>query len=97
MVLSEEKIVGNAKEIDESVEEVVDLPTKDFSAAIIPEYSKPDVSPRPMGFQDSLKCVGEPIAEDDTEAPDSEDAERCGGCSWKECDVEWGEPAGVWN
>ena len=76
MVLSEENVVGNAKEIDESVEEVVDLPTKDFSAAIIPEYSKPDVSPRPMGFQDSLKCVGEPIAEDDTEAPDSDDAER---------------------
>jgi len=47
---------------------------------------------------DSLNCGtsdGEPIAEDDTEAPDSEDAERTGGISWKECEVECGEPAGV--
>lgn len=47
---------------------------------------------------DSWNCGtsdGEPIAEDDTEAPDSEDAESTGGISWNECEVECGEPAGV--
>lgn len=39
---------------------------------------------------------GEPMADEDTEAPDSEDAERTGGISWKEFEVEWGDPAGVW-
>jgi hypothetical protein len=51
-----------------------------------------------MWFHDSLNCGtvdGEPVAEDDTEALDSEDADRTGGKSWKECNVEWGDPAGV--
>jgi hypothetical protein len=73
---------------DAVVERSVDSPTKVLSAAIIPGYSKPDVSPNPTGFQGSLKCVGEPIADEDTDAPDSDDAERTGGCSWNECDVE---------
>jgi hypothetical protein len=77
------------------VEQTVDSPTKVFSAAIIPGYSKPELRPRPTEFQGSSKCVGEPIADDETEAPDSDEAERMGGCSWNECDVEWGEPAGV--
>jgi hypothetical protein len=76
----------------------VDLPTYDLSVATIPGYSYPVVTPSPIVLHESLKCGtsdGEPMAEDDTEAPDSEDAERMGGCSWKECEVEWGEPAGV--
>jgi hypothetical protein len=82
---------------EDVVEETVDSPTNVFSEAIMPGYSKPEVNPRPTGFQGSLKCVGEPIAEEDTEAPDSDEAERTGGCSWKECDAESGDPAGVWN
>ena len=73
---------------DTVVEETFDSPTKVLSPAIIPEYSKPDVSPSPVGFQGSLKCVGEPIADEFTDAPDSDEAERTGGCSWNECDVE---------
>jgi hypothetical protein len=95
---SERDVVGDTRKGDDHDDErTVDSPTKVFSVAIMPGYSNVDVSPRPIGFQDSWKCVGEPIADDDTEAPDSEDAERIGGCSWKECDIEWGEPAGVWN
>jgi hypothetical protein len=40
---------------DDDVDETVDSPTKALSAATIPGYSKLDVSPRPIGFQDSLK------------------------------------------
>lgn len=92
-------VVGDVTEEieDESFEGTVNSPTKLFSVATIPGYSNPVVSPSPIGPQDSLKCVGEPSAEDDTEAPDSEDADRTGGCSWNGCDWEWGEPAGVWN
>lgn len=87
---------GTMEESGEAVvEETLDLPTNVFSAANIPGYSKPDVKPSPTGFHDSWKWGGEPMAEEDTEAPDSEEAESTGGCSWKECDVEWGEPAGV--
>jgi hypothetical protein len=97
--LSERGVVGDIREEidDDTAERTVDSPTNVFSAAIMPWYSKLEVSPSPIGFQGSLYCVGEPIVEDDTEAPDSDEAERTGGCSWNECDVEWGEPAGVWN
>ena len=92
--------VGNAtKEEDKTLgERTVDLPTYDLSDATIPGYSYPAVTPSPIVFHESSNCGtsdGEPIAEDDTEAPDSEDAERTGGCSWKEYEAEWGEPAGV--
>ena len=49
------------------------------------------MGPSPIGFQESLNCGtsdGDPMAEEDTELPDSEEAERTGGSSWKECDVE---------
>jgi hypothetical protein len=85
---SNRDIVGEGTENDDVVERIADSPTKVFSVATMPGYSNVEVSPRPIGFQDSGKCVGEPIADDDTEVPDSEDAERIGGCSWKECDVE---------
>jgi hypothetical protein len=39
---------------------------------------------------------GEPRAEDDAEAPDSEEAERTGGWSWNEFNVDWGDPEGLW-
>lgn len=79
-------------EIDEDIGElIIDSPTKAFSVATIPGYSKLDVRPSPIGFHGSLNCAacnGEPMADDDTEASDSEDAERIGGCSWNEGDVE---------
>ena len=93
---SDAGVLGVLKDV-EDIAETVDSPTKVFSAAIIPGYSKPGVKASPAGFHGSWKCVGEPIAEEDTEAPDSDEDESTGGCSWKECDVEWGEPAGVWN
>lgn len=66
----------------------------------MPGYSKPDASPRPLaiGFQGSVNCGlsdGEPTAEEDTDAQDSDEAERIGGWSWKEFDVEFGDPVGV--
>lgn len=64
-------------------ERMVNLPTKVFSVAAMAGYSKLDVSP--IGFQDSTSnwgvTVGEPSADDDAEAPDSEEAERTGGRS----------------
>jgi len=42
------------------------------------------------GFRD-----GEPIAEEDTDAPDSDEAERTGGWLSKECDAECGDPTGL--
>jgi hypothetical protein len=54
-------------------------------------YSKLDVSPIAIGFHESLNWGvrdGESRAEEDTEAPDSDDAESTGGCSWKEFEVE---------
>jgi hypothetical protein len=89
-VLSDRGLVGDTREESEDavVKGIVDLPTNVFSAAIIPGYSKPDVNPSPAGFHGSWKCDGESMAEEDTEAPDSDEADRTGGCSWKECDVE---------
>lgn len=65
------------------VERGVDLPTKFFSVATMDGYSRPDVSPMANGFQDSISnwgvIEGEPRAEDEAEAPDSDEAERTGG------------------
>jgi hypothetical protein len=75
--------IGNTVEEDEARGElIIDSPTKCFSVATIPGYSKLEVRPRPIGFHGSLKCGtcnGEPKAEDDTEAPDSDEAESTGG------------------
>lgn len=35
------------------------------------------------------------MAEEDTEAPDSDEAERTGGCSWKEFEEECGDAMGL--
>ena len=88
--------IGNTGDLTKGKDKVVgveksgDLPTKDFSAAML-EYSKPGAGPSAIGFHDSLNCgmiVGEPMADEDTEAPDSEDASRTGGISWKEWEME---------
>jgi hypothetical protein len=50
-VLGDRTVEG---EVD-CVDETVNSPTKALSAATIAGYSKPEVSPRPIGFQDSLK------------------------------------------
>lgn len=81
---------GDGTEEDEekeeaAMEETSDLPTYDLSFATMPEYSKPDVSP-PMGigFHGSVNwgtSDGEPTADEDTEAPDSDDADKTGGIS----------------
>lgn len=55
--------------------------TKVFSGAIMPGYSKPEVKPSPMLLHESVNCTGEPMADEDTDAPDSDEAERTGGCS----------------
>jgi hypothetical protein len=49
-------VVGDTMEEveDDIAEETVDSPTKVFSLAVIPGYSKLEVSPSPMGFQESL-------------------------------------------
>ena len=66
-----------------AMEETSDLPTYDLSFATMPEYSKPDVSPPiGMGFHGSVGTSdGEPTADEDTEAPDSDDADKTGGIS----------------
>jgi len=51
-----------------------------------------------MAFHEASYCglrEGEPIAEEDTDAPDSEEAERTGGWASNECDPELGEPTGL--
>ena len=80
-------------------EKAFDLPTHPgvLSAVTSPSYSKPVLfctigRPRPfaMGFHGSLNCgfkCGDPMAEEDTDAPDSEEAESTGGCS-KVCDAD---------
>jgi hypothetical protein len=75
-----------------------DLPTQPgtLTCSIIPLYSKPRLFV--MGFHGSLNCglsEGEPMAEDDTDAQDSDEAHSTGGWSWKECDVECGESVGL--
>ena len=79
-------IVGEDKETKEDVavtEETIDSPTKLFSAATTAGYSKLDVRPMARGFQDSTSnwgvIEGEPRAEDDAEALDSDEVERIGG------------------
>jgi hypothetical protein len=49
-------VVGDTMEEveDDTVKETDDSPTKVFSLAVIPGYSKLEVSPSPMGFQESL-------------------------------------------
>lgn len=95
----------NATEEDDSVveESFVDSPTHAaaLSATTSPSYSKLEVPctigiPRPlvMGFHGSLNCGlsdGEPMLEEETDAPDSDEADRTGGCS-KECEAEFGDP-----
>jgi hypothetical protein len=86
-------VAGHAEEKDSRLEgTLVDSPTQPgtLTGSTMPGYSKAGVSPRPAesGFQESLNCDGEPRADEDTDAPDSEEAESTGGCSWNECDVE---------
>lgn len=74
----------------------VDLPTKVLSAATTPECSKLAVIASPQGSSRYGWSDGEPVVEDGNEAPDSDEAERTGGRSRKECDAEFGDPTGVW-
>jgi hypothetical protein len=80
----------------------VDLPTQPGTLSpTSPSYSNPEVSCKTgspilwiMGFQGSVNWglrEGEGMLEEDTEAPDSDEAERTGGCS-KEWAAELGEP-----
>lgn len=55
-----------------------------LTCSTIPGYSNPETKPKPlvMGFQVSTNCglsEGEPMAEEETEAHDSEEAESTGG------------------
>ena len=84
-MLSDRGVIGDAKEEYEAEslceEGTIDSPTH-LSDTTRPGYSKLEVSPSPMGFQGSVNwglSEGEPTAEDDTEAPDSDEAERMGG------------------
>jgi hypothetical protein len=82
---------------------IVDSPTQPGTLSVTTRfsYSKPELlctigSPRPfdIGFQDSVNwwfSDGEPMLDEETEAPDSDEADRMGGCS-KECEAELGEP-----
>lgn len=83
----------------ELVGTLADSPTQPGSLtwSTMPAYSKPEASPRPADrwFQGSLNWEGEPMADEDTEAPDSDDADSTGGCSWKDMDAEWGEAMGL--
>lgn len=106
---SQEEIGRRVEEGDvrELVEIVVNSPTQPgaFSAGR-PSYSKFGLLCRMgspmllviMDFQDSLywgpRC-GDGILEDVTEAPDSDEAERIGGCS-KGCAIDCGEPCGLY-
>lgn len=78
---------------------LVDSPTQPgtLTASAMPGNSKPEVRPRPAvsGFHGSLNWDGEPMADEDTEAPDSDEADRTGGCSWNESDAEWGDAMGL--
>jgi hypothetical protein len=100
---------GDSAIKDDSVVEgtLVDSPTHAaaLSGTTRPSYSKPELPctmgiPRPavMGFHGSLNCGlsdGEPMLEEETDAPDSDEAERMGGCS-KECEAEFGDPWGLY-
>jgi len=63
-------------------------------------WTMPVARPSPfIAFQESLNLGfsdGDPMAEDDTEAPDSDEAERIGGWLSKECEAELGDPAGLY-
>lgn len=86
------KIVPEAEEEEEEeeweeknacvAEETIDLPTNDFCSATIAGKSIPEVIIA-MGFHASISnwgvMEGEPRAEEDAEAPDSEEADRTGG------------------
>lgn len=78
---------------------LIDSPTQPgtLTASTIPGYSKPEVRPRPdvSGFHGSLNWEGEPMADEDTDAPDSDEADSTGGCSWNESDAEWGDAMGL--
>ena len=92
--------VGDEEEKEVEFEgTLVDSPTQpgSLTCSTMPGYSKPDPRPSPADrwFQGSLNWLGEPMADEDTEAPDSEDADRIGGCSWKDRDAEWGEAMGL--
>lgn len=87
-------------DVDEEMEEekdvviekgVIDSPMNDFCSAAIVGKSIPEVI-MAIGFHASISnwgvVEGEPRAEEDAEAPDSEEAERIGGWSWNEFRVE---------
>lgn len=91
--LAEAGVVGVLKALLEAVDAeeekdvvvadgTVDSPTNDFCSATMAGNSIPDVI-MAMGFQASISnwgvMEGEPRAEEDAEAPDSEEAERIGG------------------
>ena len=91
--LAEAGVVGVLKGLLEAVdaeeerdivvaEETIDSPTNDFCSAAMVGKSIPEVI-MAMGFHASISnwgvMEGDPRAEDDAEAPDSEEAERTGG------------------
>jgi len=91
--LAEAGVVGVLKAVLEAVdgegvkdvvvaEGTIDSPMNDFCSAAIVGKSIPEVI-MAMGFHASISnwgvVEGEPRAEEDTEAPDSEEAERTGG------------------
>jgi hypothetical protein len=91
--LAEAGIVGVLKAVLEAVdvgeendvvivEGTIDSPINDFCSAAIVGKSIPEVI-MAMGFHASISnwgvVEGEPRAEEDAEAPDSEEAERIGG------------------
>lgn len=105
----DDDVEEGAIEEDDSVKRTfVDSPTHPgtLSVAMSPSYSKPELlctigRPRPLlfiGCHVSLNCGwrdGDPMFEEDTDAPDSEEVERMGGCS-KECETECGDPCGLY-
>lgn len=96
---------AGAVDVEEDMKDVIvaegtiDSPTNDFCSATMFGKSIPEVI-MAMGFQASISnwgvIEGEPRAEEDAEAPDSDEAERTGGWSWNEFRVECGDPEGLW-
>lgn len=72
-------------------EGAIDSPTNDFCSAATVGNSKLEVI-MAMGFHASISnpgvIEGDPRAEEDADAPDSEEAERTGGWSWNEFRIE---------
>lgn len=81
------KALSGAVDVEEEKDAVdaqgtIDSPTNDFCSAAMVGKSIPEVI-MAMGFHASISnwgvMEGDPRADDDAEAPDSEEAERTGG------------------